>query len=264
MSAEQDNNKITKDNIDFYLKEFAKVFKKMNGDKMPAEIIMVGGASIITNYNFRKSTGDIDAVILSSSVAKDAANAVGEKHNLPSDWLNNDFKKTDSYSPKLREHSIPYKTFSNIVHIRTITSEYLIAMKLMAGRRYKHDLSDIVGIFLEHKNKNNPINIDKVKVAFKTLYGNKNKMPKESVELLNQIENTDDYNELFNDIKKDEKNAKLILDDFSNKYPKIINRDNINSIVSQLMEKKELKTQKNNNEIIFEKKIQKKHNKSKK
>ena len=72
-------NQITKENIDVYLKEFAKVFKKMNGDKMPAEIILVGGASVLTNYNFRKSTGDIDAVILSSSVVKDAINIISDK-----------------------------------------------------------------------------------------------------------------------------------------------------------------------------------------
>ena len=167
---------------------------------------------------------------------------VSEKYKLPGDWLNADFKKTDSYSPKLREHSIPYKTFSNIVHIRTITSEYLIAMKLMAGRRYKHDLSDIVGIFLEHKTKGNPIDVNEVKEAFKTLYGDIDKMPKESAELLNQIGNTDNFNKLFDTIKTDEKDAKLILDNFSDKYPNVINRDNINNIVRQLVENKESTT----------------------
>jgi len=239
VEVEQDNNKITKETIDIYLKEFAKVFKKMNGDKMPAEIIMVGGASILTNYTFRKSTGDIDAVILSSSVVKDAADIIGDKYNLPNDWLNTDFKKTSSYSPKLREVSIPYKTFSNIVNIRTITSEYLVAMKLMAGREYKHDLSDIVGILLEHKDRNDPIDINKVKEAFNTLYGDINRMPNESVKLLNLIENSDDFNKLFNKIKKDEKNAKLILDEFSEKHPNAVNRDNINNIVRQLMKNKE-------------------------
>jgi len=241
MSAEQDDNKITKNTIDKYFKEFAKVFKKMNGDKMPAEIIIVGGASILINYEFRKSTGDIDAIILSSSVIKDAANIISDKYNLPSDWLNTDFKNTKSYSPKLREHSVPYKTFSNIVHIRTITSEYLIAMKLMAGREYKHDLSDIVGIFLEHKNKNNPIDINKIREAFVKLYGNINNMPKESVKLLNMIESTDDFSKLFDEIKTNEKNAKLILNEFNDKSPNVINKDNINNIVRQLIENKNKK-----------------------
>ena len=35
-----------------------------------------------------------------------------------------------------------YKTFSNVLQVRTISAEYLIVMKLMAGRQYKNDLSN--------------------------------------------------------------------------------------------------------------------------
>jgi len=234
-----DKNIITKENIDTYLKEFAKVFKKLNGDKMPAEIIMVGGASILTNYNFRKSTGDIDAIILSSSVVKDAINIISDKFNLPPDWLNADFKKANSYSSKLREVSVPYKIFSNIVNVRTVTSEYLVAMKLMAGRKYKHDMSDIIGIFLEHERKKEPISFEKVDNAINKLYGNNEKMPKESKNILERIKKSDDYNKLFKEIKNEEKEAKKVLDTFSEKHPNIITKDNINSILQQLLNKKE-------------------------
>ena len=83
-----DSNEITRESLDMYLKEFAKVFRKLNGNKTPAEIILVGGASVLTNYDFRKSTGDIDAIILTSSVIKDAINIISERFNLPNDWLN--------------------------------------------------------------------------------------------------------------------------------------------------------------------------------
>ena len=36
----------TKDNLDAYLKELAKEFRRQNGKLMPAEIILVGGAAI--------------------------------------------------------------------------------------------------------------------------------------------------------------------------------------------------------------------------
>lgn len=42
-----------------------------------------------------------------------------------------------------------YKTFANILQIRTVSAEYLVAMKLMAGHQYKNDLSDIVGVLIE-------------------------------------------------------------------------------------------------------------------
>lgn len=51
------------------------------------------------------------------------------------------------------EYSKYYKTFANILQIRTVSAEYLVAMKLMAGRQYKNDLSDIVGVLIEQENK---------------------------------------------------------------------------------------------------------------
>lgn len=36
----------TKENLDQYLKELAKEFRKINGKNMPADIILIGGASV--------------------------------------------------------------------------------------------------------------------------------------------------------------------------------------------------------------------------
>ena len=38
---------ITKENLDNYLKELAKEFRKKNGDRTPADIILIGGDSIL-------------------------------------------------------------------------------------------------------------------------------------------------------------------------------------------------------------------------
>ncbi|MDR1538025.1 MAG: hypothetical protein LBU32_08510 [Clostridiales bacterium] len=87
---------------------------------------------------FREMTYDMDAIIVESTAMKEAINRVGDKFGLPNGWLNTDFKRITSYSDKLFEVSVYYKTFSNIVTVRTIAAEYLIAMKLMSGRRYKN------------------------------------------------------------------------------------------------------------------------------
>lgn len=42
----------TKESLDCYLKELAKEFRKKNGTRMPVEIILIGGASILINYHF--------------------------------------------------------------------------------------------------------------------------------------------------------------------------------------------------------------------
>ena len=73
-------NTFTKNNIDFYLRELAKEYRRLNGKKMKAEIILVGGAAVLTNYGFREMTTDIDAVILASGAMKDAINHVGDKY----------------------------------------------------------------------------------------------------------------------------------------------------------------------------------------
>ena len=159
------NKPITKANLDQYLKELAKEFRKRNGKEMPAEIILIGGASVIINYGFREMTYDFDAIIKASSVMKDAIRAVGDKYELPNGWMNEDFVKTESYTPKIEQYARYYKTFSNVVTVRTVTGEYLTAMKLMSGRKYKYDRSDIIGILAEQEKEGKSLTLENVKGA---------------------------------------------------------------------------------------------------
>ena len=124
----------TKENIDNLLFQLAKEFRRLNGRKTPAEIVIIGGAAIVTQYGFRASTTDIDAIIVASSVIKDAINIVGDRNGLPTGWINQDFKKTDSYSPRISEYSKHYKTFANILEVRILPPEYNVAMKLASLR----------------------------------------------------------------------------------------------------------------------------------
>ena len=86
----------------------AKEFRKRNSAKMPAEIVLIGGAAVLANYGFREMTYDIDAIITASSVMKEAINTVGDRLELPNGWLNTDFTKTSAFSPKLIQYSKHY------------------------------------------------------------------------------------------------------------------------------------------------------------
>ena len=119
----------TRENLDSYLMELAKEFRKKNGSRMPAEIILMGGASILINYGFREMTYDMDAIIKSSGAMRDAINTVGDRLGLPIGWLNTDFVHTNSYTPRLAEHSKYYKSFANILQIRTVSVEYSLLIK---------------------------------------------------------------------------------------------------------------------------------------
>lgn len=178
------SNSFTKENLDTYFKELAKEFRRLNGKSMPAEIVLVGGAAILTNYGFRDMTTDIDAVIHAASSMKDAINMVGDKFDLPNGWLNADFMHTGSYSPKLDEFSVYYKSFYGVLSVRTIAAEYLIAMKLRSGRKYKNDLSDVIGILAEHEKKGTPITLEKIDTAVTNLYGGWMPSPKTQDRLL--------------------------------------------------------------------------------
>ena len=146
----------SKDNIDGYLKALGKEYRKRAGKGMKAELILVGGAAILVNYGFRDTTTDVDALIQAASSMKDAINHVGDTFGLPNGWLNEDFAQTVSFSPKLVEYSTHYRTYANVLEVRTIAAEYLIAMKLRSGRQYKNDLSDVLGILAEHEKRNQP------------------------------------------------------------------------------------------------------------
>lgn len=198
----------TKENLDSYLRELAKEFRKKNGNKMSAEIILIGGASILINYGFREMTYDMDAIIKSSGAMKEAINTVGDRLELPVGWLNTDFANTKSYTPRLVEYSKYYKTFANILQVRTVSAEYLVAMKLMAGRQYKNDLSDIVGILIEQEERKKPLSFEVIQKAIVDLYDSYDKVPEDSRVFMEAIYNKEDLHDFYRQCREIEQENK--------------------------------------------------------
>ena len=164
--------KFNKDELDNIFADIAKELKKkLKGKNFSYELIVVGGASILLNYSFRMSTIDIDCLDVNDALMNEIVNKVGDKYDLPNGWINTDFIRTNSYTPKLVQHSCFYKSYSNgTLVVRTIKDEYLVAMKMVAARKYKHDYSDVFGIIKENKS----VSFDKIETAIKELYGEVN------------------------------------------------------------------------------------------
>ena len=234
-------NYFTKENLDNCLRELAREYRKRNGKAMPAEIILIGGAAILVNYGFREMTTDVDAVIHAASTMKDAINYVGDKFGLPNEWLNADFMRTASYTPKLNQYSSYYKTFSNVLAIRTVTAEYLIAMKLRSGRKYKHDLSDVLGILAEHEKRGEPITAERIDTAVKNLYGGWDDIPKDARDYIRNVLQNGNYEQVYATIAAEEQRTKDILIGFQQDYPGVTNADNIDSIVKNLTTRQDSK-----------------------
>lgn len=236
MSSEK-QIEFTKDNIDTYLKEVAKEYRKQTGKNMPAEMILIGGASVLVNYGFRDMTTDIDAVIRAASAMKDVINYVGDRFHLPIGWLNQDFIRTESYSPSLSSFSEYYRTYSNVLTIRTVAAEYLIAMKLRSGRQYKSDLSDVLGILAEHEKNGTPITLDRIRKAVSDLYGDWDSLPETSQNFITNAMQNGHFSELYAQTVKGEKETKNLLLHFEQDYPGLTKEANVNEIAENLRRK---------------------------
>lgn len=234
------NEPFTKENVDKYLKELSKEFRKLNGVKIPAEIILIGGASVLVNYGFREMTYDMDVIIQSSGAMKDAINIVGEKYSLPTGWINTDFIKTSSYTPKLISISKYYKTFSNILQVRTVSSEYLVAMKLMSGRQYKYDLSDVVGILIEHEEREDALTKERIISAIVELYGDYNRIPASSQRFIDAIFSKTDLKAFYRECRNLEKENKEDIILFQNQHPGVLNTDNLSDVLEAARKKRKM------------------------
>lgn len=232
-----DNKPFTKTDIENYLKELGKELKK-RGRGTPMEIILVGGASILVNYDFRVSSYDIDAYYAKASIMKECINAVGDKFGLPNGWVNDDFMKTSSFTPKIIEYSKYYKKYSSVLTVRTVRAEYLVAMKLVSGRKYKKDLSDVAGIIYEQQLAGAPLTYEMIDRAVIELYGDWARISEDSKDMLKKILSCDDMQELFDELSQYESDAKDILANVSNKYPDVVNRDNVDDVIAAAMKKK--------------------------
>lgn len=217
-------------NIDYFLYLIAREYKKVNRADPEAEIIIVGGASIIMNYNFRDTTTDIDSIIRASSSMKDIINRIGDENGLTTGWLNDDFKNTSSYSQKLVEYSHFYKKFCSCLNVRTVSNEYLLAMKVRTARIYKHDLSDMIGIIKEHQEMSKELDFSIINRAYYNLYDEE--IAGEIKNKLQDIFKYDDLEELFYSTKEEEnKNLQAALK-AENMYGIQVNEDNINGFIN--------------------------------
>lgn len=222
-------------NIDHYLYLIAKEYKKANRVNPEAEIVIVGGASMIMNYNFRETTTDIDSIIRAASFMKDIINKIADENGLENGWLNDDFKRTDSYSDKLIECSKFYKKFCGCLSVRTVSEEYLLAMKVKSARIYKHDLSDIIGIIKEHQEMERELDCSMVEKAYLKLYDEQ--IPTEMLKKLKNIFAQQNLEELFYETKEEELANYQAALKAEAKYDKVVSEDNVNNFIEHFRNK---------------------------
>jgi hypothetical protein len=145
--------------------------------------------------------------------------------------------KTASYTEKIREFSVYYRTYANVVTIRTVKAEYLIAMKLRAGRQYKSDLSDVLGILAEHEKTGNPITMEQIRKAVADLYGDWNSLSDSSQTFIRNVMMRGRFEKLYEQVAQGEKETKKLMIQFEKDYPGIMKNSNVNEIAGTLQKK---------------------------
>ena len=147
------------------------------------------------------------------------------------------FRKTDSYTSKLIEFSVYYKTYSNVLSIRTVAAEYLIAMKLRSGRQYKSDLSDVLGILAEHKKRGTPIIMEQIQKAVTDLYGDWSSLSDMSQTFIENVMADGRFEQLYEQTARGEQETKELLIRFEKDYPGVTKESNVDAIAYNLQKK---------------------------
>jgi hypothetical protein len=214
MMLNSDNEYVVLDKelLEQCFKDLAKSLRKSNKTKeLNCELVVVGGASILLNYGFRDTTSDVDCTDEHRILMNDVINNIALKHGLPNTWINTDFTNSKSYSSKLFQHADYYRSYSNgALIVRTIKDEYLLAMKVVSGRKYKNDYSDIYGIITFMNKDERIITNEKLDKAIVELYGSLEYADKEALGFARLIIDNPEsvpYDEI---IKMEKENANLL------------------------------------------------------
>ena len=112
-------------------------------------------------------------------------------------------------------------------------------MKLISGRRYKNDISDIYGILWEHSKAGTPITRAAIEQAVVELYGDLDKLSERSAELLESAFEDGDFENLYKQCREDEEEAKKGLIEFDERYPNTLKAENIDVVLEQMKRKRD-------------------------
>lgn len=205
--------------LEKYLSQLAKEYKKMGGRNHPIEIVIVGGAAIVLSYRFRLTTTDVD-ILPTYSVLFDAAKKIRDTNHLSDDWINADFRFTKTFTLNLVKYSSFYKTYNQVLDVRVIKREYLIAMKLYSFRNYKYDISDISGILYEHHIKHDEITYNQIDEAVKNLYEGWKDFKPEAIRFIKELLNKD-YKKEYQNTREKEKSNRQIIETTINNHPEL-------------------------------------------
>ena len=111
---------------------------ELNALGLHGELLLTGGASMCLVHSARDMTKDIDALYEPKAVINQLASKIAQEENVPEGWLNDSVKGFVTGAAP-REG---FRSLSNL-KITTVSTDYLLAMKLISARYGETDYEDI-------------------------------------------------------------------------------------------------------------------------
>ena len=108
----------------------------------------------------------------------------------------------------------------------------------MSKRQYKNDISDIVGILWEQKERGEPITLQKIDTAVSNLYGSWSSLPQDARQLVQDMLEEGKLEKLYTSYRQKELENREIMLKFEEKYPGVTTKDNAKDILKKLKSKK--------------------------
>jgi len=116
--------------------------EELDAQGLCGEMLLTGGAAMCLVHDARDMTKDVDALYEPKPEINQIAAKIAERNGLPADWLN-DGVKGFLTPTAAKEDFIALKG----LRIQTVSTEYLLAMKLMSSRYGGRDSEDIRFLF---------------------------------------------------------------------------------------------------------------------
>ena len=163
--------KLYKSDMDNLITMLANKLNKLDKNNT-YKFYIVGGAALASYYGLREFSRDIDASCIGniSNVEKDIEEIASEIGILPG-WLNFDYEKSESYTPKIVDNSILYKVIENC-EFHVASPQLLLCMKLISfrGRPGKFDREDAYKLVEYMRQEGYKVGMQDVIDFFDTLY----------------------------------------------------------------------------------------------
>ena len=150
--------------------------RRLSAKGVAGRLYIVGGAAMALEFDTRRSTRDIDAVLHPPTSVADEAASMATDLGLPPGWLS---AATSRFIPLPDENPVPLEVEG--LQVAVSSAANLLAMKMAAGR--PQDLTDLVVLFQHLKIKRPEQAVD----IAERMYGDDSVMlsePRESLLLL--------------------------------------------------------------------------------